>query len=301
MMDRLDAMAVFVAAVESGSLSGAGRRLGMPLATVSRKLGDLEAHLKTRLLVRSTRSLKLTEAGEAYLRASRQILEAVNAAEREAGGEHLAPRGELTVSAPVLFGRLHVLPIVNAFLGRYPEVRVRLSLSDRNAHLIDDHVDVALRIGALPDSGLSARRVGSVRRVVCGAPDYFATAGEPRAPADLEAMACIAFDFLSGPAPWRFAAPGAAEFTLSLPRPRLSVNTAEAAVEAAAAGVGVTQVLSYQAAEQVAAGALRIVLKDFEVAPLPVSLVHVAQGATPMKVRAFLDMAGDRLRRVLVA
>ena len=169
-MDRLEAMSILVAVVETGSLSAAGRRLGVPLPTVSRKLSELEAHLNARLLIRSTRKLALTDAGAEYLEACRRILEQVGDAERAASGEFSVPRGELVVTAPIVFGRLHVLPVVNAFLARFPEIDVRLVLSDRNLHLIDDHIDVAVRIGALADSNMVATRVGSVRSVVCGSP-----------------------------------------------------------------------------------------------------------------------------------
>ena len=168
------------AVAEAGSLSAAGRKLGVPLPTVSRKISDLEAHLKTRLLIRSTRKLALTEAGAAYVAAARRILDEVLEAERAAAGEHAAPRGELVITAPIVFGRLHVLPVIAEFLGQYLEIDVRLVLADRNLHLIDDHVDVAVRIGALADSAMVSTRVGAVRNVVCGSPAYFAAHGVPK-------------------------------------------------------------------------------------------------------------------------
>jgi DNA-binding transcriptional LysR family regulator len=295
-MDRLEAMSILVAAVDAGSLSAAGRALGVPLPTVSRKVAELEAHLGTRLLIRSTRRLTLTEAGAAYVAAGRRILDEVNEAERAAAGEYSAPRGELIVTAPVVFGRLHVLPVVTDFLAAFPEIGVRLALSDRNVDLVDDHVDLAVRIGALPDSKMIATRVGTVRRVVCGSPAYFAAQGEPRTPADLAGLACITFDVLSNATAWDFAAPGG---TVAV-RSRLSVNTAEAAIDAAVAGAGVTRVLSYQVAQAVADGRLRIVLASFEFPPVPVSLVH-APGLMPLKLRAFRDFARPRLRRALGA
>src|SRR5262245_21980517 len=176
-MDRLDAMSLLVASVEEGSFSAAGRKLGVPLPTISRKIGELEAHLKTRLLVRSTRNLALTEAGIAYVAACKRILEEINDAENRATGEYITPRGELTLTAPIVFGRLHVLPVVNEFLNRFDEINVRMILSDRNANLVDDQIDVAVRIGELPDSTLTATRVGSIRRVVCGSPAYLAAHG----------------------------------------------------------------------------------------------------------------------------
>jgi DNA-binding transcriptional LysR family regulator len=183
-VDRLEAMSLLVSAVESGSLSAAGRKLGVPLPTVSRKISDLEAHLNTRLLTRSTRRLALTDAGAAYVAAVKRILGEVGEAERAASGEYAAPRGDLVITAPVVFGRLHVLPVINDFLTRYPEINARLVLSDRNLHLIDDHIDMAVRIGALADSSLAATRVGAVRLVVCGSPAYFGPKVEPRAACD---------------------------------------------------------------------------------------------------------------------
>ncbi len=295
-MDRLEAMAILIAAVEAGSLSGAGRRLGTPLPTVSRKISDLEAHLNTRLLIRSTRKLTLTDAGAAYLASARRILEQVDEAERSAAGEYLAPQGELIVAAPIVFGRLHVLPLVNAFLARFPAIRLRLELSDRNADLIEDHIDVAARIGPLPDSTLVATRVGSVRRVVCASPDLLAAHGTPGTPRDLAGLPAVTFNALGGGDAWRFRSGEAPAV-----RPRLSVTTAEAALDAAVAGVGITRVLSYQAAAAVADGRLKVILAEFEDAPLDVSLIHAGQGRLPLKTRAFLDMAAPRLKSELAS
>src|SRR5271169_6668672 len=192
-MDRLDAMSVLVSVVETGSFSAASRKLGAPLPTVSRKVSELEAHLNTRLLIRSTRRLTLTDAGAAYVAACKRILEQVGDAERAASGEYRSPRGDLVVTAPIVFGRLHVLPAIDELLATYREIDVRLVLSDRNVHLIDDHVDLAVRIGALPDSSMVATRVGSVRRVVCASPAYLAEHGIPKAPEDLSALACVTF------------------------------------------------------------------------------------------------------------
>jgi DNA-binding transcriptional LysR family regulator len=243
-MDRLEAMSILVAAVESGSLTAASRKLGAPLPTVSRKVAELEAHLGTRLLIRSTRRLTLTEAGLAYVTASKRILQQVEEVERAASGEYSTPRGDLIVTAPVVCGRLHVLPVVTDFLAAYPDISVRLSLSDRNAHLVDDHIDLAVRIGTLPDSSMVATGVGWASRVVCGSPAYFAAHGVPKHPADLADLACISFDVLNSPTAWNFATPGAkGEQTVAV-RSRLSVNTAEAAIDAAVAGAGVTRVLS---------------------------------------------------------
>ena len=295
-MDRLDAMTVFLAVVDEGSLSAAGRRLAMPLATVSRKLGELEGHLGARLLNRSTRRLELTEPGRGYEQACRRILDEVDGAERAVAGEYDAPRGELAVTAPIVFGRLHVLPIVNEFLRANAEVDVRLALGDRIAHLLDEHVDVAVRIGVLPDSRLNAVPLGTLRSVVCASPGYLKAHGTPRTPADLARHRCITFE-ATFPAPWRFA--GAASFAPV--RPRLVVNTAEAAVDAAVAGLGVTRVLSYQAEAALRAKQLRLLLRKFEPAPVPVNLVYDGQQRVPSKLRAFLDFAAPRLRERLAA
>lgn len=295
-MDRLDAMSVLVAVAESGSFSGASRKLGTPLPTVSRKIADLEAHLQTQLLVRTTRKLMLTDAGAAYVTACKGILEQVAEAERAASGEYAAPRGDLVVTAPVVFGRLHVLPVINAFLARYPEIDVRLLLSDRNVHLIDDHIDLAVRIGDLADSGLVAMRVGKVRRVVCASPGYLAGVGAPKVPEDLSALACITFDSLASSPAWTFRDPGSRRERVVPIHARLSVNTAEAALDAAIAGVGVTRVLSYQAVQAIAEGRLEIVLAAYEPEPPPVNLVHAPQSLLPHKTRAFLDFAAPRIR-----
>ena len=296
-MDRLDAMSLFVATAEAGSLSAAGRRAGMPLATVSRKLSELEKHLGTRLLNRSTRRLTLTDSGQSYLVACRRILDEVSEAERAAAGEYLNPTGELVITAPVVFGRLHVLPIVTDFLAAYPEVTIRLTLSDRITQLVEEHIDLALRIGELPDSAMVAIRVGSIRRIVCASPAYLAEHGMPREPHDLAGQNCITFEGLASPATWSFGA-GKTETTIPV-RSRLQVNTAEAAIDAAIAGLGLTKVLSYQADAAVRAGALRVVLEPFEPPPWPVSLVHAGQGRLPVKLRAFLDFAAPRLRERL--
>jgi DNA-binding transcriptional LysR family regulator len=290
-------MRVLVTAVETGSLSAAGRRLGMPLATVSRKVSDLEAHLATRLLTRSTRKLALTDAGRLYVAACRRILEDVEDAERAASGEYSAPKGELIITAPIVFGRLHVVPIVIEFLKAYPDIDVRLVLADRVVNLLEERVDLAVRIGELPDSSLVATRVGSIRRVVCASPVYLAARGVPMRPPDLRRHDCITFDGLASPEAWRFAT-GSSAVSVAI-HSRLVVSTAEAAIDAAIAGLGVTLVLSYQAAEGIGSGMLDVVLRDFEPSPSPVSLVFAGHRLFPQKLRAFLDFAAPRLRAEL--
>lgn len=297
-MDRLEAMSVLLAAVEAGSLSGAGRRLGMPLATVSRKVSDLEAHLKTRLFQRSSRRLTLTDAGTSYVAACRRILDDVGEAERTASGEYSAPKGDLIITAPIVFGRLHVLPIVLEFLMIYPEIDVRVVLADRVVDLLQDHVDLAVRIGKLPSSSLVALKVGATRRVVCASPDYFAARGRPQRPDDLASHDCVTFDGLTAPDFWTFKS-GTVDKSVAV-RSRLVVNTAEAAIDAAMASIGLTQVYCYQISKAVQSGALSLALQNFECLQAPVSLVYAGEGRLPQKLRVFLDFAAPRLKESLL-
>ena len=293
-MDRLDAMTVFVAAVDGGSLSAAARKLHMPLPTVSRKISELESQVKARLLIRSTRRLVVTDAGRGYLTSCRRILEAVTEAERVVAGEYSAPQGELIISAPIVFGRLHLLPVTTQFLEAYPQVNVRFVLNDRTVSLLDSHIDIAVRIGELRDSGLIATRVGTIRLVACASPAYLAEHGKPRVPRELTAHACVTFDALNAVDSWVFN-DGSADTAVPI-HPRLVVNTAEAAIDAAVAGVGLTRALSYQVESAISAGLLTTVLTKFEPKPVPVNLVYAAQRQLPLKLRAFLDFASPRLR-----
>lgn len=295
MSDRFEAMAILVAVVDAGSFSAAARRLDVPLATVSRKVGELEVRLDTRLLHRSTRRLALTEAGQSYVAACRRILEEVGEAERVATGEYASPKGELVVTAPIVFGRLHLLPVVAQFLRAYPDIDVRMVLTDRKMHFLEEHVDAAVRIVAeLPDSSLVATRIGTTRRVICATPAYFAEHGTPALPSDLAGHACITLEQIASRQNWTFRS-GKSEMEVPV-RSRLAVSTAEAAIDAALASVGLTSVLSYQIAGALRSGALRTALEAFEPAPWPISLVHAGQGILPLKLRAFLDFAGPRLR-----
>ena len=297
-MDRLEAMSVFAAIVDGGSLSAAGRHLGVPLATVSRKLADLEAHLHTRLLTRSTRKLVLTEAGRGYLVACRQILEQVEEAERTAAGAYANVKGQLVIAAPIVFGRLHVVPVAAAFLEQHPEVDIQLRLGDRNANLIEEHVDVALRIGTLPDSNLVATQVGAIRRVVCASPEYLQRFGVPQSPDDLATHRCINFDSIDAAAAWTFIGSAGEKRSVAI-RSRLTVTTADAAIAAATLGLGLTRVLSYQVADALHDGRLVRVLADDEPPEVPASLIYAGQGRLPMKTRAFIDWAVARLRERL--
>jgi DNA-binding transcriptional LysR family regulator len=294
-VDRFEGMSMLLAVVDHGSFSAAGRALRVPVATLSRKVSELEAMLGARLLIRTTRKLTLTDAGISYVARSRRILEQLEEAEREAVGEFIAPKGELVVGAPLLFGRLHVLPVVAEFLAQFPDIRVRLQLADRNVDLLDEHVDMAVRFGELPHSDMVATRVGSMRTVVCASPGLLQTCGVPQTPEDLLRLPCVAFD---GPAPspgWRF---GPTEVPV---KPRLSVSTADAARQAAIHGVGVTRLLYYQVVEAVEDGRLTLVLEAFEPKPAPVHLLHAARGQMPLKTRRFLDFAAPKLRHALGA
>lgn len=303
-MDRLDAMRTLIGAVDGGSLSAAARRLGMPLATVSRKVSELEDHLQAQLVVRTRRGLRLTEAGDAYVLACRRILEAVEDAERAAAGEYRVPRGHLTITAPLLFGKLHVEPVILDFLKAYPEIRVRLVLDDHVVNIADDHIDAAVRIGPLPDSANRVTRLGEVTWVVCASPDYLEARGEPPTPQDLARHDCVMFEgrqstSLWSSEVWQF---GSGATALSMPiQPRFRVNTAEAAINAAMAGAGIVRLLSYQVAEARALGALRTILTTFEPPAIPVQLVHPGHALPPLKLRAFLDFASPRLRAALRA
>jgi DNA-binding transcriptional LysR family regulator len=296
-MDRLDAMRLFVAIGDAGSLSAVARKLKVPLPTVSRKLAQLEEHLGVRLIVRTTRKFVLTDPGRTYLDSCRRLLGEIEDAERMAAGEYDAPKGRLYITAPIVFGRLHVLPIALAFLKAYPEVDLRLSLVDRIADMIEEGIDVAVRIAQLADSSLIAARVGAVRLVTCAAPAYLKVNGTPRTPTELVQHHCIASANLSATDRWLYRIDGE-DRTFSI-RSRLAVTTAEAAIDAATAGIGITRVLSYQAAAAVKSGKLKLLLRSFELPEIPVSLVHPESRLTPPKVRAFLDFAAPRLRRQL--
>ncbi|PKH21277.1 LysR family transcriptional regulator [Enterobacterales bacterium CwR94] len=295
-MDKLEAMSLLVKVAEVGSMSEVARQGKLPLTSISRKIADLEAQLGVRLLLRTTRKLTLTDAGIAYVANARRILEEIDAVERMAVGEYLQPKGELVITAPHMFGRRHVLPIVNAFLAAWPDITVRLLLSDRNADLIDDHVDLAVRIGPLADSSMVARAVGEMRSVTCGSPNLFARLGEPQTPQALMHYPCVTID---NPMPfngWRYPHP----VGLVPVKPRLAVTTPEAAADAAAAGTGIARLLHYQVTEALCEGRLKIVLANAEPPPVPVHLLHASRGPMPLKLREFIDFALPRLRETLL-
>lgn len=297
-MDRFEAIAAFTAVAEDGGFSAASRRLGMPLATVSRKVSELEAHLGAQLLVRSTRKVTLTETGQQFLITCRRVLGELGEAEKLASGEYHAPRGELVVSAPTGLGSAYLSPIITEFLTAYPDIDIDLRLSDRVANLLDEQVDVAVRIAHLPDSSLIALRAGVIRHVVCASPAYLEERGVPETIADLSRHACVTFTALEAPKEWIFRESG--RTTRIVVRSRLSVTSASAAVEAATAGLGVSRLLCYQAAPALAQQRLRLVLRRFEPEPLPVSLVYPSGRLVPLKLRAFTDFVMPRLKHKLI-
>jgi DNA-binding transcriptional LysR family regulator len=299
-VDRFEAMHTLVAAVDAGSLSAASRALNTPLPTVSRRVSDLEIYLGAQLLVRTSRRLILTEAGETFVAVARRLLDDLGDAERAVSGEYRAPRGELLVTAPIMFGKLHVAPIIHAFLAAYPDVTVRLVLSDQVIDMVEAHIDVAVRIGRLPDSDLIARQVGHIGWVVCASPDYLARRGEPAMPEALAGHDCIAFEGLQTYRNWAFKSGAAAATSITI-HPRFSVNTADALVEAAAAGLGIARVMSYQAANAISQQRVTTILRDFVTDPIPVNLVHQSQRVHPLKRRAFLDFVVPRLTQAVAA
>lgn len=295
-MDQLHLMTTFTAVADAGNLAGAARKLGLSAPAVTRAVAELEHRLGVRLLTRTTRVVRLTDAGSRYLDECRRILPEVEAAAALARGAAAEPQGLLMLTAPVLFGQLHVMPLVTEFLGLYPRVRAHCWLVDRVVHLVDEGMDVGVRIGELPDSSLQAIRVGQVRRVVCAAPAYLARCCQPEAPQDLAQHTVISASAVTASADWRFPDPqGGAEIRVRV-EPRLVCTTNDAALGAAVAGFGITRLLSYQVDEHLRSGRLQPVLQGFEPAPLPVHLVHHEGRRATAKTRAFLDLAIERMR-----
>lgn len=292
-MDRWHAMKVFVRVAEGGGFAEAARQLGMSASAVTRAIAALETRIGTRLFVRTTRAVKLTEAGSRYLLDCRRILADIDEAEAAAAGSFVTPTGTLTISAPVMFGRMFVLPILGAYLQRNPAVTGRALLLDRITHIVDEGIDVAVRIAHLPDSGLRAIGVGSVRRVVCAAPAYFARHGVPTRPEALAGHTVIAATSASTTLEWRFGRDSEIGVKVN---PRLFCNSNEAVISAALEGWGLTRLLSYQVAPLLADGRLQLALSAFEEAPLPVHVVHSEGRNAAAKVRSFVDFAVERLR-----
>jgi DNA-binding transcriptional LysR family regulator len=297
-MDRLESISAFVAVVEAGGFTAASKRLGMPLATVSRKVSELEEQLRVQLLTRTTRSVALTEIGQQYFETSRRLLEELGDAERLATGEYRAPCGELTVAAPAGLGRTYLAPIITEFLAAYPDVDIDLRLADQVVNLAENGVDIALRVGELPDSSLVAIKLGVIREVVCASPTYLKKRGIPFALDELSAHSCVTFTSLETPREWTFRS--GRRVTRIPVRSRLSASNAEAAAEAAIAGLGVTRLLCYQAAPSIKAKRLKLLLRDFEPEPMPVSLVYQGGRLMPQKLKAFIDFVVPRMKSRLV-
>ena len=293
-MDRVELMSLAVSIAEAGSLSAASRKLRMPVPTVSRKLSELEARLKTQLFHRSSRRLSLTDAGRSYVDACRRILEQVDDAEREASGEYRAPTGDMTVTSPWGVGHLHLLPLSCEFQKAYPDIGLRLLLTDRVLNPVETSIDVSIRIGPLPDSSLIATRIGSVRVVACASPDYLAARGRPLTPADLVRHDCITIDETGVPRSWAFMQ-GGQEIAAPI-RSRLTVSTSEAAVEAAIAGVRRHPRDVLQDGGGEAVGRARPRARGFRERPLPVHILYTERKPMPLKLRVFLDWLTPRLK-----
>src|SRR5882757_6606860 len=288
-MDQLDSMRIFIAVSESGGFAPAARLLRLSPPVVTRAIAALERRLGVRLLNRTTRQMNLTEAGQRFLADCKRIIADLQDAEAVARNAHVEPQGLLTVTAPVMFGRMHIAPLLFDFLQQHPKVEARAMFADRIVNLVEEGFDVALRIDTLSDSSLTAVKVGMVRRVVVASSAYLAANGAPRTPADVEKHQAIG----SGRAPWRFR--GA---TASTPQPRmqLTVNGGDVAIACALAGHGLARPLSYQVDEELRDGRLQVVLAEHELPPLPVQLVYPEGRQAAAKVRAFVDFAAARLR-----
>jgi len=293
-MDRFHAIQVFVKVADCGGFAAAARELAMSPPTVTRAVAMLEDRLGTRLLVRTTRSVGLTESGERFLRDGRRILLELEEAEETAAGSYAAPRGELRVTAPVLFGRMLVTPILADFLDRYPLLEAQTLFVDRVVNLIDEGLDVAIRIGDLPDSSLTAIHVGKIRRVVCASPEYINNNGLPRHPNDLSRHRLIQSLAIESAREWKFLENGK---RISVPlKPRLRINTNDAVIHLVVRGWGLSRLLSYQIAPDLAGGRVRIVLDAFELPPMPIHVLHQEGRMVSPKVRAFVDFMVERLR-----
>jgi DNA-binding transcriptional LysR family regulator len=290
-MDRIEAMQAFVAVADLRGFAPAARKLGLSPSGVTRLIAALEEHLGARLLQRTTRSVALTDVGSRYLERARRILADVEEAEVSAQDERTRPGGRLVVSAPVGFGRLHVSPMMSEYLKRYPDVSGELRLADRVVNLVEDGVDVAVRIGHLPDSSLVARHVGEMRRIVVASPGYLKRRGEPDTPEAIASHETIQFGATAASPDWLFVRDGQ-EIHVA-PTPRLTTNSSDAAIQYAVQDGGLTRVLAYQAAEAIKAGRLKIVLAKFEQPASPIHMVYPTSRLLSAKVRTFIDLVTE--------
>ncbi|MBO9409344.1 LysR family transcriptional regulator [Shimia sp. R9_1] len=294
-MDRLQTLEVFVAVAEEESFAGGARRLGLSAPSATRGVNTLEARLGTPLFTRSTRRVRLTEVGHTYLEDARHILAQMQAADDAATGAATNPVGQLRITCPTEFGRIYVAPILTDFLDLFPAVSADVLMVDRVVNMVEEGFDLAVRIGDLPSSGLTAVRVGQVRRMVVAAPEYLARHGMPQTPADLPQHQILTAAPVSPTTEWRFGRDLQDGVKI---KPRLTLSSVAAAISVAQSGWGLCRVLSYQVAADLQSGALQAVLEEHEPAPLPIHLVHAEGRRAPAKIRAFIDMARDRLRAV---
>jgi DNA-binding transcriptional LysR family regulator len=288
-MDKLRSMEIFVRIVDRGSLTAAADALGMSLPSVVRALAALERAVGVRLMNRTTRRSSLSDEGREYYECCKRVLADVEEADAALSARRVAPRGRLRITAPVMYGRLHVAPVVNAFLARYPAVEVELLLFDRVVDLVEEGIDAAIRIGYLPESTLVARRIGETRRVVCASPAYLKRAGLPKSPADLDGARCVVFSGLASGNEWQFAGKPPARVTVN---PLLRTNQFDVAIEACLAGLGCGQFLCYQVDALIKAKRLKRVLSEFEPPPLPISIVYPHARLLSSNVRVFIDLFG---------
>jgi DNA-binding transcriptional LysR family regulator len=298
-MDRLEAMSILLSAVDTGSLSAASRQLRIPLATVSRRVSELEEHLRIRLFLRGNRTLRLTDAGRIYVASCRRIVEDIADAERTAAGEYHAPQGELIISVPPVIGCHHVVPIAVEFLRTYPDIRMRVELGERHVNLLEEHVHLAMRVGELPDSDMIVTRIALIRRVLCASPAYLKDRGVPQTPDDLQSHDCVGWAGDLAGVKWAFRSEGVRQ-TIRISS-RLAVNSGEAAVIAATAGAGITRAWSFQVDALVKSGSLVTLLEPYEPQPVPVNFIYPGQRQVPLKLRAFLDFSLPKLKERLGA
>ncbi len=293
-MDRLNSMAIFVAVADQEGFAGAARQLRISPPVVTRAIATLEEHLGVKLFNRTTRYVRLTEPGQRYYEDCKHIIAAANEADEAAAGINAEPKGHLVVTAPVLFGRLYVMPSIREYLERYKDIEVTALFLDRIVNMLEEGVDVAIRIGELPDSSYKALKVGQVRRVLCASPAYLAKYGTPDSIDDLDKHQLIASMAINPNIDWRFEENRAARSVRV--KSRLKVTSNDVAIEAAVSGLGITQLLSYQVAPQLTSGALKIILSEFEPKPLPINVVHREGRYASAKIRTFVDLIASQLR-----
>jgi DNA-binding transcriptional LysR family regulator len=294
-MDRFEAMRVFVEVVDQRGFSAASRMLRLPLSTVSRRIGELEDILGAQLLVRTTRRVEVTDSGWQYYQDAIRILDAVEDQERRATGEFQRPKGHLVITSPTMFGRRIMLPIVTDFMRLHGDITVRLQFTNAVVDLMSEHVDLGIRIGRLTDTSLIAKQAGVVREMVCAGPDYLMARGSPGMPADISAHRCITYSRSDAPKEWGFRSPDGRVLRTPVDG-ALSLNSVEGVVRAAKFGAGLAMVYAYQVAREIADGELEVVLRDYEIEPLPVSFIYPRGRLIPQKVRAFIDFALPRLQ-----